>query len=133
MIEMELSKIVINEASEEQIIILKEKQGTRIFPIVIGIYEAAALDRQVRNVKTARPLTHDLIISILKGLEISVKRVVINDLQNNTFYARLLVQNNGREVEIDSRPSDAIVLASHLNCPIFVEEKILNNLAKEID
>ncbi|MFH1227706.1 MAG: bifunctional nuclease family protein [Planctomycetota bacterium] len=132
MIEMELSKIVINEASEEQIIILKEKKGSRVFPIVIGIYEAAALDRQVRNVKTARPLTHDLIINILKGLSISVKSIVINDLQNNTFYARLMVQNNGHEVEIDSRPSDAIVLASHLNCPIFVEEKILNNLSKEI-
>ncbi len=133
MVEMELSKIVINEASEEQVIILKEKKGGRAFPIVIGIYEAAALDRQIRNVKTARPLTHDLIVNILGGLNARVAKVVVNDLQNNTFYARIVLGVNGKEIEIDSRPSDAIVLAAHLKSPIFVEEQILDKLAKETE
>ena len=133
MVEMELFKIVINEASEEQVIILKEKNGTRSFPIVIGIYEAAALDRQVRNVKTPRPLTHDLIINILQGLNAQVQKIVVNDLQKNTFYARIILNNNGKELGIDSRPSDAVVLATHLNAPIFVDEIILDKLVKEID
>lgn len=128
---MELSKIVINEASEEQVIILKEKGGARSFPIVIGIYEAAALDRQVRNVKTARPLTHDLIVNILRELSAQVHKIVVNNLQNNTFYARIILSNNGKELEIDSRPSDAIVLATHLSVPIFVDEMILDKLSKE--
>ena len=133
MIEMELSKIVINEASDEQVIILKEKGGSRAFPIVIGIYEAAALDRGIRSVKTARPLTHDLIINILKSLNARIAKIIVNDLNNNTFYARLILGIDGKEIEVDSRPSDAIVLATHLKVPIFVEEAILNKLAKEAE
>ena len=133
MIEMELSKIVINEASDEQVIILKEKGGNRAFPIVIGIYEAAALDRGIRSVRTVRPLTHDLIINILKSLNARISKVIVNDLNNNTFYARLILGIDGKEIEVDSRPSDAIVLATHLKVPIFVEEAILNKLAKQAE
>ncbi|MBI4712217.1 MAG: bifunctional nuclease family protein [Planctomycetes bacterium] len=128
MIPMELSKIVINETSDEQIVILKETNGARSFPIVIGIYEAAAIDRKVKNVKTARPLTHDLILNIIKGLGANLLKVVVNDLKKNTFYANLVVGIDGKEVAIDSRPSDAIVLAIQTNTPIFVEDKVLNEV-----
>lgn len=128
MIPMELSKIIINETSDEQIVILKETNGARSFPIVIGIYEAAAIDRKVKNVKTARPLTHDLILNIIKGLNANLLKVVVNDLKKNTFYANLIVRIDGKEVAIDSRPSDAIVLAIQTNTPIFVEDRVLNEV-----
>jgi len=133
MVEMELSRVIIDENREEQIIVLKESKGTRIFPIVIGIYEAAALDRKIKNIKTARPLTHDLIINFLNELNVSVSRIIINDLKKNTFYARIFVNANGKEMEIDSRPSDAIVLAVHMKAPIFVAKKILDEVGTASD
>ena len=134
MIKMELAKIIISETNEEQIIVLKETNGSRSFPIVIGIYEAAAIDRKIKNIKTPRPLTHDLIGNILSGLKCRLQRVVVSDIKNHTFYAKLLVKLNGdpskegRSVEIDSRPSDAIVLAIQMNVPIYVAEKVLDDV-----
>lgn len=130
MIQMELSRIVINESGDEQVIVLQETNGTRTFPIVIGTYEAIALDRKIKNVKTPRPLTHDLIENILKELDINLLKVVVTQLKNNTFYAKLILKQNGREKEIDARPSDAIVIATQLKSPIFVEEEVLNKLSK---
>ena len=141
MIKMELAKIIISETNEEQIIVLKETNGSRSFPIVIGIYEAAAIDRKIKNIKTPRPLTHDLIGNILSGLKCRLQRVVVSDIKNHTFYAKLLVKLNGDpskegrpaspaggSVEIDSRPSDAIVLAIQMNVPIYVAEKVLDDV-----
>jgi uncharacterized protein len=133
MVEMELSRTIIDENREEQIIVLKEIKGNRIFPIVIGIYEAAAIDRKIKDVKTARPLTHDLIVNFIKAVNATVTRIVINDLKKNTFYAKIYVGFNDKQIEIDSRPSDAIVLAVHLRVPIFVEEKILNEVGTIAD
>lgn len=132
MIKMELARIVIAETSEEQVIVLQEVDGKRSFPIVIGSYEAIALDRNIKNIKTPRPLSHDLIENILKGLNISLNRIVVTQLKNNTFYARLVLKNNGREFEIDSRPSDAIILASKLKAPIYVNEQVLEKLTGSV-
>ena len=128
MVLMELSKILITETSDHQIIVLKEKDGQRSFPIVIGINEAWAIDRAVKGITTPRPLTHDLIHNVIEGLNAGVVKVVINDLKNNTFYAKIVLQGNSVLVEIYSRPSDAIALAMQKNTPIFVEKKVLEEV-----
>ncbi len=126
MIEVELSRIIITETSEHQVIVLKEKEGHRSIPIIIGIYEATAIDRGIKEIRTPRPLTHDLLLSVLKGLGATLERIVITDLRNNTFYAKLILQSNSQKIEIDSRPSDEIALAVQESSPIFVEEKVFD-------
>jgi bifunctional DNase/RNase len=130
---MELSKIIITETSDHQIIVLKERGGQRSFPIVIGLNEAWAIDRAVKGITTPRPLTHDLIGNVIECLNAGVIRVVINDLRNNTFYAKIVLQQNGSTVEIDSRPSDAIALAMQKNTPIFVANKVVEEICKSED
>lgn len=130
MVECELSRIIINERSEQQVIVLKEKEGTRAFPILIGIYEATAIDRGIKEYRTPRPLTHDLLCSILRSLDITLDRMIVSDLRNQTFYAKLILSQGGRVVEIDSRPSDAIAIAVQLGAPIFVEERVFEEVLK---
>ncbi len=127
MIEMQLARIVIRETSDQQSLYLKEKDGERQFPIVIGIFEAWAIDRRVRDRKTPRPMTHDLMASLVQSLGAKLERVVISDLRNNTFYAKLALSRRGGDdpIEVDARPSDAIALAVHLDAPIFVEESVI--------
>jgi len=124
-IRMDLVKILIQETSEHQVIVLREREGERMFPILIGPYEAMAIDRRVKKLLAPRPLTHDLLNNTISGLGGVLSRIVINDLQDNTFFAKLIVGTSDGEVEIDSRPSDAIALASLDNIPIYVEEKVL--------
>jgi len=131
MVEVELTRIIINERSDQQVIVLKEKGGDRAFPILIGIYEATAIDRGIKEYRTPRPLTHDLICSILKGLEVTLKRTVVSDMRNRTFYATLILERDGRTLEVDSRPSDAIAIAVQLGAPIFVEEKVFEEVLKD--
>ena len=131
MVEMELSRIIINERSDQQVIVLKEKTGERAFPILIGIYEATAIDRGIKEYRTPRPLTHDLIASMLRTLDVTLERVVVNDMRNKTFYAKLILAQNGRTVEVDSRPSDAIAVAVLFGAPIFVEEKVIDEVVSE--
>lgn len=130
MIEMQLSRIVIRETSDQQSLHLKEKDGERQFPIVIGIFEAVAIDRRIRDRKTPRPMTHDLMASLVQSLGARLDRVVISDLRNNTFYAKLVVSRaaSGETLEVDARPSDAIALAVHLDAPIFVEERVIESV-----
>lgn len=130
MVPMELTKIIITETSDHQIIVLKEREGQRSFPIVIGLHEAWAIDRAVKGVITPRPLTHDLIGNIIEGLNAGIIKIVINDLRNNTFYAKIVLQRNGSMVEIDSRPSDAIAVAMQKNTPIFVATTVLEEVCK---
>ncbi|MBI4834851.1 MAG: bifunctional nuclease family protein [Planctomycetes bacterium] len=129
MVEMELSRIVISETSDEQVIVLQEVNGTRTFPIVIGNYEAMALDRKIKNIKSPRPLTHDLIENIFMTLQIKLLKVTVTQLKNSTFYAKLTLQQNGKELEVDARPSDALVLATHSKIPIYVSEEVLDKLS----
>ena len=125
---MELSRIIISETNDEQVIVLKENDGDRAFPIVIGIWEAVAIDRNIKGKKTPRPMTHDLIENIIGGLDSKLEKVVITDLKDRTFFARLFLKRNGKSVEIDSRPSDAIALAVQMKAPIWVNESVIEEV-----
>jgi bifunctional DNase/RNase len=128
--EVELSRIIINETSDQQIIVLKERNGQRSFPIVIGIVEIFAIDRRLKGIKAPRPMTHDLLDSVIENLGASVEKIVINDLRNHTFYAKIHLALNGRTVKIDSRPSDAIALGVASNAPIFVAEHVFDKTSQ---
>jgi uncharacterized protein len=126
-VEMQLSRIIISEIHDQQIIYLREVDGDRQFPIVIGIFEATSIDRRVKGYQTPRPLTHDLVVSIVEQLVGELDSVVISDLREGTYFAELRVRHNGELIEIDARPSDAIAVA--VTCdpplPIYVNEEVL--------
>ena len=124
---MDLSRIIISETTEEQVIVLREREGGRVFPIVIGIWEALSIDRTIKGRKTPRPMTHDLIGQVIGGLDASLERVVITELRERTFYANLIPRRNGQQVQVESRPSDAIALAVLMQAPIYVEEGVLQD------
>jgi uncharacterized protein len=132
-VEMQLSRIIISEIHDQQIIYLREVDGPRHFPIVIGIFEATSIERRIKGVQTPRPLTHDLIVNILEQLEGEPDSVVINDLQEGTYYAELRVRKGGELISIDARPSDAIAVA--VTCdpplPIFVAEEVLDEAVSD--
>ena len=124
--ELALYKVLIDENRHEQMIILKEKEGSRLLPIVIGIAEATSIRLQLKKFQPPRPLTHDLIMSLLEKLDVTLQQIVIDRLENNTFFAKLfLLQNGGNSIEVDARPSDSIALAIRCNAPVFVEEDVL--------
>ena len=129
-IEVELSRIIINETSEQQVIVLKERDGNRSFPIVIGIVEIFAIDRRLKGIKPPRPMTHDLLESVINDLGAEIQKIVIDDLSNHTFYAKIHLSLNGKVVEVDSRPSDAIALGVALKAPMFVAEEVLDQTAQ---
>ncbi len=128
MVHMELSRIIISETNDEQVIVLREVTGERAFPIVIGIWEAVAIDRNIKGKKTPRPMTHDLLENVIKGLEANLDRIIVTDLRDRTFYAKLILRKNGKVVEVDSRPSDAIALAVQMRAPIYVEDSVLEEV-----
>lgn len=128
--EVELSRIIINETSDQQIIVLKERNGQRSFPIVIGIVEIFAIDRRLKGLKPPRPMTHDLLDNVIENLGARVEKIVINDLRNHTFYARIHLSSDGRTVQIDSRPSDAIALGVASNAPIYVAEHVFDKTSQ---
>ena len=121
---MELSRIIINETSDQQIIVLKERQGQRSFPIVIGLVEIFAIDRRLKGIKPPRPMTHDLLDSVIENLGAKIEKIVINDLKHHTFYAKIYLSLNGETVKVDSRPSDAIALGAASNAPIYVADHV---------
>jgi hypothetical protein len=125
---MELHKIIISEMQDQQIIYLKEVDGERKFPIMIGSSEAYAIDRRLKGIPTPRPLTHDLLASVIDQLGGEVERIEINDLQDHTFFAKILIRQSGKLVEIDSRPSDAIALGIATVIPIYVAEHVLSEV-----
>ena len=124
-VQMELHKIIISEMQDQQIIVLKEVDGERKFPIVIGSSEAYAIDRRLKGIPTPRPLTHDLLATVIESMGGHVDRIEINDLQAHTFFAKIHIRQNGKDVGVDSRPSDAIALAVRSQADIFVEEEVL--------
>ena len=127
-VRMDLARIIINETTDQQIIVLKERMGDRQFPIVIGINEALSIGRRVKGIKTPRPMTHDLMASIIEAMDGQLEKIVVNDLRDHTFYAKLVIRHNGRLLEIDSRPSDAIALGVGSDTPIYVEEHVLQEV-----
>ena len=128
-VEMKLSRIIISEINENQYVYLKEVDGDRQFPIVIGIFEATSIDRRVKKVERPRPLTHDLILSVVEMLGGELDSVIITELSNKTYFAKLRLRSDGELIEIDARPSDAIAVAvtSDPPLPIWVDEEVLQD------
>jgi hypothetical protein len=126
MVEMELNKIVIDEKRHDQLIVLKEKGGNRILPIVIGLNEASAIKLKISGFQPPRPLTHDLLHSTIENLEANIDKVIIDKLEDNTFHAKLVIKTQSGETKIiDARPSDSIALAVRAQAPIFVEDDVI--------
>jgi hypothetical protein len=127
-VQCELVKILITETAEPQVIVLKEVDGERQFPILIGISEAVAIDREVKGFQPQRPLTHDLLASTIESLHGRLERIEVCDLRDNTFFAKLMIQQAGEWVEVDARPSDAIALAVRVQVPVYVAESVLDEV-----
>jgi hypothetical protein len=135
---MKVSGLTIDPLTNTPIVILKDLEGKRAVPIWIGLFEASAIATELEKISFSRPMTHDLMRDLLKILEAKVKRIEIVDLRNNTFFACIHLQRNGDTLIIDSRPSDAIALALRVNCPIFIDEKVIEksrniDFAKKVD
>ncbi len=132
LIEMELREIqIVEEAIQTQVIILGEKGGDREFPIFIGSFEAIALDAALHGYQNVRPMTHDLVLNVVEGVGCELRHVIVDDLRNETFFGKLAVQTpDGRTELVDSRPSDAIVLATKRRLPIFVAEHVLELVSR---
>ncbi len=125
-VQMELSRILITETRDYQLIELREVDGERRLPIVIGLYEAAAIERRLKGIVIKRPQTHDLLTNTIETLGGRLDRIFINDLRDDTFFAQLIIHCNGEEIEVDSRPSDAIALGVATSVPIFVADHVLD-------
>lgn len=127
MVEMELNKIIIDEKRQDQIIVLKEKEGGRLLPIVIGFLEANAIKMKISGVVPPRPLTHDLLATIIEALQAKVKKIIIDKLEDGTFHAKIVLSGpgDGREETVDARPSDSIALAVRVKAPIFVDDEVI--------
>ena len=132
LIEMSIKGLMVDSVTNMPIVVLRDKAGGRVLPIWVGIFEANAIALQIDNVTTARPMTHDLLRNIIHDLNASVEKIVVCDLQDNTFYALIYLGLAGGTVAIDARPSDALALALRTRAPIFVEESVIDN-AKPID
>lgn len=135
-VQMQLARIIISELTENQVIYLQEVDGTREFPILIGIFEATNIDRRVKeDYEPPRPLTHDLVVNVAEALGATVESVIISDLNQATYYAKLILRTaDGEELEIDSRPSDAIAVAVTFSpaLPIYVSEDVLDEATSKI-
>jgi len=130
MIEMELNKIVIDEKRHDQLIVLREKGGERVLPIVIGLVEASAIKLKLSGFQPPRPLTHDLLHATIGDLGAKIEKIVIDKLEENTFHAKVVLSTvSGEEKIVDARPSDSIALAVRAHAPIFVEDSIIKKSA----
>jgi bifunctional DNase/RNase len=124
-VEMKIRGLMVDPVTNMPIVVLKDVNGNAILPIWVGVYEANAIALEIEKVNTPRPMTHDLIRNLLFGLETGVKKVVVNDLRDDTFFAVIWLERNGELISVDSRPSDALAIALRLDCPIYVEETVL--------
>jgi uncharacterized protein len=126
-VEMKIRGLMMDPVTNMPIVVLKDVGGTSILPIWVGIYEANAIALEIEKVSTPRPMTHDLIKILLHGLDTGVRKVVVSDLREDTFYAVIWLEKNGELISVDSRPSDALALALRLDCPIYVDDLVLKN------
>jgi bifunctional DNase/RNase len=131
-IEMTIKGLMVDPITNTPIIILRDKDGQRVLPIWVGMFEANAIALQIENVTTPRPMTHDLLKNVIQDLHGRIEKIVVSDLKENTFYALIYLRVNGDTIAVDARPSDAIALALRARVPIFVEEKVIDN-AKTVD
>jgi hypothetical protein len=124
---MKIRGLMMDPMTNMPIVVLKDLSGDSVLPIWVGIYEANAIALEIEKVTTPRPMTHDLIKVVLMGLDTSIRKVVVNELKDDTFYAMIWLEREGHLISVDSRPSDALALALRHDCPIFVEEKVLQS------
>jgi len=124
-VEMKIRGLMVDQVTNMPIVVLKDVNGNAILTIWVGVYEANAIALEIEKVNTPRPMTHDLIRNLLFGLETGVKKVVVSDLRDDTFFAVIWLERNGELISVDSRPSDALAIALRLDCPIYVEETVL--------
>jgi bifunctional DNase/RNase len=126
-VEMKIRGLMMDPMTNNPIVVLKDVNGTAILPIWVGLYEAQAIALEIEKQVTPRPMTHDLIRNLLFGLETGVKKIVVSDLKDDTFYAIIWLERDGQLISVDSRPSDALAIALRLDCPIFVDESVLKS------
>jgi bifunctional DNase/RNase len=126
-VEMKIRGLMMDPVTNMPIVVLKDSSGDSVLPIWVGVYEANAIALEIEKVSTPRPMTHDLIKNLLYGLDTSVRKVVVTELKDDTFYAVIWLERDGQVISIDSRPSDALAVALRLDCPIFVEEEVLKS------
>jgi hypothetical protein len=131
-IEMTIKGLMIDPITNMPIIILRDKDGQKVLPIWVGVFEANAIALQIENVSTPRPMTHDLLRNVIHDLQANIVKIVVSDLKENTFFALIYLQRNGESVVVDARPSDAIALALRSHAPIFVEDSVIDS-ARSID
>jgi bifunctional DNase/RNase len=129
-VEMKIRGLMMDPVTNMPIVILKDASSSDVLPIWVGIYEANAIALEIEKVSTPRPMTHDLIKTLLTGLDAGIRKVVVSELRDDTFYAVIWIEKNGSLISIDSRPSDALALALRLDCPIFVDDSVLNSSKK---
>src|SRR5437870_7438442 len=130
-VQMELKRIIINEVNDQQVVMLRESEGERSFPIVIGIFEATSIDRRVKGLPSPRPLTHDLVANVIDQMGGELQDIYISELKEHTYFAKLRIRKDGELVEVDCRPSDAIALAVTAKVPIYVAEDVLEEASEE--
>ena len=126
-VEMKIRGLMMDPATNMPIVILKDASGPTVLPIWVGIYEANAIALEIEKVATPRPMTHDLIKNLLVGLDAQVRKVVVNELKDDTFYALIWLEREGQMMSVDSRPSDALALALRVDCPIYVDDEVLKS------
>jgi len=126
-VEMKIRGLMMDPVTNMPIVILKDHSNDTVLPIWVGIYEANAIALEIEKVTTPRPMTHDLLKNLLIGLETTVRKVVVSELRDDTFFAVIWLDRDGEAISIDARPSDALALALRMDCPIFVEEDVLRN------
>jgi bifunctional DNase/RNase len=126
-VEMKIRGLMMDPVTNMPIVVLKDLNGNSILPIWVGIYEANAIALEIEKVSTPRPMTHDLIKTLLLGLGTGIRKVVVSELKDDTFYAVIWLDKDGDLISVDSRPSDALALALRLDCPIYVDESVLKS------
>src|SRR3954452_16514994 len=126
-VEMKIRGLLMDPVTNTPIVILRDSDSETVLPIWVGVYEANAIALEIEKVSTPRPMTHDLIKTLLLGLNTGVRKVVVNELRDDTFYALIWLEREGELISVDSRPSDALALALRLDCPIFVEDAVLKS------
>ena len=129
-VEMKIRGLMMDPVTNMPIVILRDATGNSVLPIWVGVYEANAIALEIEKVSTPRPMTHDLIKSLLLGLNTAMRKVVVSELKDDTFYAVIWLDRDGEIISVDSRPSDALALALRLDCPIYVEETVLKSSSK---
>jgi bifunctional DNase/RNase len=132
-VEMKVKSLMMDPVTQMPIVILRDPSGESLLPIWVGLFEANAIALQLEKITTPRPMTHDLLRSVLSSMDAQVERIVITDLKENTFYAAVHLRCNGRDLSVDSRPSDAIALALRTDSPIFVDRLVIDKATSQGD